>query len=95
MLYFRNIFLWLNMGVMTVIGQDPRKTISAFLELNAYRREWIRVLKSFVNKIYDSEQINPEGEPSYRVSHTEYAAHWWKLGQYKDRSLWWRVDYGG
>lgn len=49
-LYVRNLGLWLNMTTMTLVGQDPRKTISAFCYLKDIK--WAIRL---VNRLYKDE----------------------------------------
>lgn len=46
-LYLRNWGLLLNLATMTLIGQDPRKTISAFVRLKNLRR-----LELLINLLY-------------------------------------------
>lgn len=86
-LYLRNLGLWLNLTVMTLIGQDPRKTISAFVELNHWRARWIRALRRLLDRIYPEETLN-----GHKVGHCEYAAQGWDMdSDIIDRSLWWAV----
>jgi hypothetical protein len=49
--YVLNLGLLLNYALMTLIGQDPRKTISAWAYLKGYDR-----LVAIVNRIYKNPQ---------------------------------------
>jgi len=79
MLYLRNLGLWLNLTVMTLIGQDPRKTISAFLYLNRDRHRVLRWLSGVVDRVYRDPR------------HSADAAAGWDHPSTVDRSLWWAV----
>jgi len=79
MLYLRNLGLWLNLTIMALIGQDPRKTISAFLWLNRDRHRLLRWLSRLVDTIYRDDD------------HGADAAAGWYHPSTVDRSLWWKV----
>lgn len=92
-MYILNLGFMLNKVFMTLVGQDPRKTISAFLELNAHRKGWIKKLRDFVNRIYKKELVHMADGSTILVTHTEEAATGW--GYIVDRSLWWKVPLKG
>lgn len=49
-LYARNWGLLMNQALMTLIGQDPRKTISALVWLKGWNR-----IEQIINRIYDDD----------------------------------------
>jgi len=80
MIYIKNILFWINKGVVTLAGKDPRLTISAVSFIHKYR-----FLERLINALYRDKYHCRDAAWGWVDGVTRLPTDW---GRRHDRSVW-------